>query len=159
MSVPLEMVTQARLNELPSAAPHCPHCRSANVRVNDCAHTLLGGGDGTRDRDPNHWWESSRCDDCAATFIRETKYRDVWYTDGHQRSGRVLEGIATCFESYSYTCTRCAGVVERDHTKLDGVSLVDSLGTRWNDDGTVTRDYRTFYRCRGCNWEIEVTDE
>ena len=153
----LTFVRQQLLAEKPSDNPHCPHCGSLKVRQTEHSHTLIGGGDGTADGDPNHNWVHYHCR-CGQPFVREYKDGNVWYTDA-RGSGRVLLGVPNCFERYVYTCRACGGDVNRRHTAMDGITPVGSLSSSWSDGAKrYVPKYRTFYACDLCDQEIEVDE-
>ena len=150
---PLAFVTERPLNERPSSKARCPYCLGSHLTYKGASHTLLGGGDDTRDGDPNHWWEEHHCNDCGQTFLRETKSGQVWYTTG-RGGGEVLSGFPNCFENYIYH-HRCGGLVHRRYTALDGETPVTALTTVVADKKPI-RKYRTFYDCEKCKASVEV---
>ena len=136
-----ELVTQrVMLGE-----PACPMC-GGDYRIGETCTTLLGFSGSVN---PNHVSKLCICVSCGFTFTVEEKSGNVWIT----KDGRVLAGMPNCFESYIYTCAFCGGSVARKHTKLDGITDVQSLLT--TKDGP---QYRTFYRCQACGRQIEVTE-
>lgn len=145
-----QFVTETPIAERPSQQASCPDCGGANLRCFGTSTTLIGGGDGTLDGDPNHRHEDHECRDCGSRFYRETKSGKVWYA----REGKVLRGFPACFESYQYTHRDCGGAVLRHYTKLNGETPVQSLGISFVD-GKAIRDYRTFFRCEKCAAQIE----
>lgn len=136
----------------------CPFCHSADVRFTNEMHTLIGGGDGTRKGDPNHWHSDGRCRACGKTFMQETCCGNVWFTQG-ERDGVVIAGVASCFESYVYPCT-CGGQIKRRYTNLGGTGHPSALGTRWDEqEEKWIKDYRTFYQCASCGYDEEVQSD
>lgn len=152
------LIANRPLAEKPSARASCPYCGGGTLRRGWASHTALGGGDGTRDGDPNHWWEAYNCSACGQSFTRETKSGNVWYTAGHRADGVVLAGLPSCFEHYEYRCARCPnGSVTVRHTELDGQTPTVSLSITLGPGGG--RHYRTFYACETCGAEEESQED
>lgn len=144
-------VAETPIAERPSQKASCPDCGGRKLRSLGTSTTLIGGGDGTLDGDPNHRHEDWQCRDCGARFYRETSHGKVWYT----REGKILRGFPNCFESYQYTHHECGGAVLRHYTDMDGTTPARGLSTSITD-GKWTRHYRTFFRCEKCAAQIET---
>jgi hypothetical protein len=137
-----EIVAERPLAEVPTDAPTCPDCNRTPARETYREQTLLGwSGKGWS---PNHTWSGLECG-CGAIFVREWKSGNVWYTR-ERVEGRVLRGMPSCFERYTYTCAKCSGPVRREYKQLDGSPLHGGLLT--TKDGP---QYLAEYRCRVCN--------
>jgi DNA-directed RNA polymerase subunit RPC12/RpoP len=150
-----EFVRQEKLRERPSGKVSCPYCGGHKVRLRGHSHTLIGGGDGTPNGDPNHNWVDYSCSDCGQSFVREYKSGNVWYTDSRQ-SGKVLRGLPNCFERYVYTCAACDGEVTRRYADMDGTTPVTSLSSSWEEEPKrYVRHYRTFFGCASCGASID----
>lgn len=141
------LISQRPLTEKPSDAGHCPYCQSTNVLIQPGWSTMIGGGDGTVDGDPNHLWNEGLCRSCKRTFLRELKSGNVWYTAGRDRvtPSRVLEGVSNCFEAYAYTCVACCGDVLKRRSALDGSGLGGVI-RGWGEDAECL----TWYACESC---------
>lgn len=146
----LEMTSVKKLAEKPSYEPHCPYCISSDLLERDQITTLIGGGDGSVDRDPNHVWTTFTCNNCEKDFTRETKSGNVWYTEGH-RDRHLIAGIATCFETYIWPC-KCGGKIYRDYRDLKDEHGVQMLHYKGSE-----KQFRIFYSCDQCKerWEEE----
>ena len=142
-------VVQEQLDERASSTPRCPYCESKKLFNHGGRRTLLGGGDGTPDGDPNHMWVSYQCEACKRSFTRETKSGNVWYTN---HDNMVLRGMPSCFETYKYTHRNCGGEVTRRHTMLDGKTEAYALS--WTAE--KGKQWRTFFTCGKCGETIET---
>jgi len=149
-------LVQKPLDERPSDKPSCPKCCGRRLTHHGTGTTLLGGGDGTLDGDPNHRWESWECKACQFHFTRETHDGAVWYSE-NGRKGMVYSGLPTCFEFYALTHEDCGGDVTRQHVGLDGESKLSCLSNSIQPDGTYKPDYRTFFQCSKCHQRAEMT--
>lgn len=171
------LVANRPLPERPSAHATCPYCGSRELTHHGTMSTLIGGGDGTRDGDPNHRTSYYTCVTCRGRFTRETKSGNVWYTAMEVRvepsstddttlimqamttalgPPKLLRGVTNCFEAVAYTCAHCGGSVTRRHTQPDGRTPTSTLSYSFD---TGERGHRTFFGCASCMREIEVTDE
>ncbi len=152
----IDFVNQTRLDEKPSSPPICPYdrCQSFDIDSYKTRTTLLGGEQGI-DNNINHTWKSCYCNKCGLSFVRETKYGNVWYTDEYNN---VLAGIPNCFENYIYTHKGCDGNVNKNYTQLDGITNVMTLHSSVAEDGSLQDEYRTFYHCDKCTTKIEVNN-
>lgn len=146
----LEYVTQSPIDELPSGVPACPICDGKIAHVYGRSTTLIGGGDGTVDGDPNHTWEEMECVE-RHRFSRQTKSGTVWYQD--VRTDKVLRGWFGCFERCTYTCRTCGGDVKRSYTKLDGETPHTTSSLSFGPDGP---GQRAWWKCEPCGWRVEV---
>ena len=119
----LDIVTQRDDPTIDRDNPTCPYCQSTNVTDNGGSTTLVGGY-------YNHIHHDCRCNDCKERFMLEIKEqgkRDdyiAWYTD---KDGKILGGIPGCFESYTYTCSKCGGDVHRHQLEIDSDTPVRCL--------------------------------
>lgn len=150
----LELIVQRPLDERPSQPGHCPYCESTNVRIRPGWSTMIGGGDGTPDGDPNHRWNEGRCVTCGQNFLRELKDGNVWYTNGRhgEGMGRVLEGVDNCFERYVYTCATCDGDVTKQVEDFQGQrnpSVTSYVAGK--------KQYWEWYECADCGAGTERT--
>ncbi len=139
---PLEMTTVRPLDEKPSDKPRCPDCDSDSLELIGHRCTLIGGGDGSVDSDPNHHWRVFRCEN-QHQFNRETKSGNVWYT--RLPDSEVIKGMPSCFERYAYPCVCGAGHLTARHTKPDGETPAGYLSYK---DGKS--QHRTFWSCDAC---------
>lgn len=151
------------IKERPLTEPHtgfgtCPYCESNDVCVTNRTTTLLGFSGPV---DPNHQWHSSTCRSCHKNFTREVKGLNVWYTAEIDRETRgpaqVLRGLPSCFESYQYTCSKCAGPVVRTNRDMAG-NPTQTLSSR-NVDGKWVNEYTTHYNCTQCGHGGEVDQD
>lgn len=146
------LVTQKRTIEKPSDRPLCPLCGAKIVERSGRTTTLLGGGDGTVDGDPNHTWEAMTCAD-GHRVTRQTKQGRVWWT-GIGADLTVLKGWFECFEGHFYTCATCAGLVTRYYTKLDGITPHVSGSLSYGPEGPGQLEW---WGCEGCGAKVQTT--
>ena|SRR3990167_812170 len=150
MEALLSFVLQKPIDEKPSADPvHCPDCGHSFPNRGIEGTTLIGGGDGTWDGDPNHTWTQYGGCCSLVSFTRQTKSGNVWYT---YNGGRVLRGMPNCFEGFIYTCAKCHGDVMRYYRELDGITPARSISYR----GDGLRYYRTVWCCSTCGVSTET---
>lgn len=154
-AVPFDTVIEhsrvTRISTPASQHKQCPTCSSTNIQTFGSMSTLLGGGDGTPDGNPNHVEESCRCRDCKLDFQRHYMRGNVWYLA--KGSNVLLAGVATCFEQFYYPC-KCGGVIDRKYTQTDGLTPATSLG--WSNGVKL---HRTFWACNGCGFNVETEEE
>lgn len=144
-----EVIARSGLNRITGNAHwQCPFCQSAMLTKHGTWSTLLGGGDGTEDGDPNHRSTSCTCKSCKRDFSRHARYANVWYEDPETHI--LLAGVAGCWETFHYPCS-CSGVIRRTYTELDGVSETKCLSWRGSE-----RFYRTFWKCDKCSFNAET---
>lgn len=139
----LDIVKERLIAEYPSSEASCPFCQSKHLTQHEHWYTLVGGGDGTLDGDPNHHHWLYVCDDCKECFYRESSSGVVWYT--HPTNLKILNGLPNCFENYVYTCVKCNGNIRRVNTDMDGVNEV--LWLSYSEKG---KEFRTFWDCVNC---------
>ena len=149
----LDIIRQRPLSELPTDPPHCPRCRSLNVVVNQGEVSLTSSN--------NHHWDPGVCLACKLGFLRE--YKDgksllgnpgspnVWYTS----ENHVLEGVPSCFESYTYDCNQCDGKIRRSDLDLISGNPVKSISYKIVD-GKSIKQSRTVYVCDTCGRHLET---
>lgn len=151
----IPLITQRPEEDKASDPSYCPQCNSQSIKIVSRSSTLIGGGDGTIDNDPNHVWEQSECCECFTPFIRQYKRGNVWYTD---LENKLYSGLPNCFESFIYTCSVCAKPVSVKYTQ-EGITPTYSLGTTLKP---YKRHYRTFYGCfssKGCGRFAETEQD
>lgn len=155
-----EIVANKKTDELPSAEPQCPYCRTRDVQRSNLYTTLVGGGTGIDD-DPNHTHESIYCNVCAEKSVRETCSGNVWYTS----QNKVLRGIPNCFEKYIYDCPCGAKAsVKRYYADLNGQKNESSTTIteqiRIEGDETIwAPSYRVFFECSSCKMVKESSEK
>lgn len=130
----------------------CPFCSSTDLKMSGYRTTTMGGGDGTKDGDPNHQQQNCRCRACDHRFERHWKRGNVWYVD--PKTHVLLAGVAACFEEFNYPCT-CGGVIYRSFTDLDGASPAKVLSFKVGM-GRSSYSYRTFWTCDTCALRVET---
>jgi hypothetical protein len=145
-STQLKIQDLVRVTPIPQRGDHLHGavcvCGSTQVHLGPMETTLLGGFSKT----VNHTWEKATCGSCGLVFTRETKHGFVWYT----KDKFVLSGMPACFESYIYLCAKCAdGRVRRRYEDLSG-RPTDCLCSTRAADGTMVKQYKTFYECDTC---------
>jgi len=119
----------------------CPYCESNDCTIHSTISTAIGG-------DGNHYWEDTSCNNCGEKFVHEYRSGKEWYTI----EGKVLKGIANCFEDYTYNHKNCGGPFKRFHTELDGITDTGS-GLSYSNGKP---QYRTFWTCKKCNFKVEA---
>lgn len=160
MGAVIAQSTVTRIAEPGSTHKRCPHCGSDGIILGGYSSTLLGGGDGTEDGNPNHkHWYECVCRTCEQQFHRHTRYGSVWYTRGyhptHKYGDVLLAGVATCFERFDYPC-KCGGLIEREYREMDGVTPLAGEMLRYQNG---KKFQRTFWLCRECTFEVETKSE
>lgn len=146
------LVKQEPLTEKPSGKHPCPHCGGRKFSSRGQWTTLIGGGDGTVDGDPNHRHGERTCLGCDKTHVLHLQSGRVWYTTVESH---VLKGWFYCFERCTYDCRLCGGTVERHYRKLDGVTPHTSMSLSYSfTDGP---GQRTYWICAKCQAEAETT--
>jgi len=126
-----------------SVRNNCPYCTSTDVQMISRYSTV-------NYPDP-HFSDNCVCTACERSFCRERKGANIWFTS----KGKVLLGMPSCFESYTYTCRHCGGDVQREYRELDGVTLLVGNALR-SAEGKP--QFRPFYKCSKCNREIEYPE-
>ena len=154
-------VTDRPINEKPSDKASCPFASTHhkhNIVIVESRRTLLGGGDGSIDNDPNHNWIYYECRTCERTFCREYKSGKVWYT----HRGALIRGFPNCFETYFYHCAKCHHVTgKREIRYLDGITSTNGTMS-WKYNETTKENvpqFREFYICSNCKFEAELLEE
>lgn len=141
----------------------CAVCGSTDIRDGGVARTLAGwaqpAGLSRREavvhpQNPNHTSRHIHCNACGSDLAYEVKGGNVWYSE---RLGRVLAGIPSCFEPYTYTCRHCNGTVKR-HYRTSDDRPARGLGHH-NVDGQWIKNYYTVFRCEDCQAEVRSEQE
>ncbi len=146
-----KVIAQSRVSRIKvpgSQHRMCPRCDSADLHKKSSSSTLLGGGDGTEDGDPNHRTGSYTCRGCRLDFERHARYAHVWYTE--PATGVLLKGTPGCFERFVFPC-QCRGMLSHRTVKLDGVTETNFQG--WIDG---VKQHRIMWSCTGCSFTTET---
>lgn len=149
----LDLVT-ARLDpELNYEKPVCPHCDSDNVNQTDHVTTLVGH---TGKIDINHQWIQCSCNNCEKQWTMEYKGDyDHGYNTWYTKDGKLLRGLPTCFETYTYTCKHCGGDVHRHNYNKNTRQETEILS--YSSDGSKSFD--TYFYCNKCKAEVKCSNE
>ena len=138
----------------------CPYCQSVSITGHGTSTTLIGGGPNV-----NHEWTSYDCQDCGKPFTHETKYKNVWYTDGHHMGpgtlskGIVLRGVPGCFENYIYPCRNgCGHTVLRVYFNKKTKQEATLLSKQWDGEKYI-KDYDTFFACEECGASVKLENQ
>lgn len=148
-----DIVANRPIEEDPDSAATCPVCATADVDKVESWTTLLGGGPRI-----NHVWTTYFCGH-GHSFVRETKGDNTWYTQDQ----KVLLGMPSCFETYIYTCSKCAGPVRQTITDKDDTTReVHVRSYSYEGEGSERkqiRHFRIFFYCDDCHHGGEVAEE
>ena len=124
---------------------NCPYCGSKKTKIELGSQTLVGYL-GKKDN-VNHYWDNGHCEGCLKEWTVEYVGKNTWLTSNQ----KILRGIPSCFENYTYSCNKCNGEVRRSHYNKGTRDIAKSLITIIGDD----KQYDTYFRCEKCGQEAK----